>query len=131
MELVIKLYSDKPSKIGIKYPNEHSAVKAYEAIFHKNGGEVYSLKMEFVRERLTLILTSDETAERIIYMDLEYKLDQLKRLQAFVQKGADLEFVHVFSKVNILYLAKAFRSKKFIKLSSYEIIGPGNFDSAF
>lgn len=131
MELVIKLYSDKPSKIGIKYPNEHTAVKAYEAIFHKNGGEIFSLKMEFVRERLTLILISDETGERIVYMDLEYKLDQLKKLQGFVQQGADLEFVHVFSKVNTLYLAKAFRGKKFIKISSYEIVGPANFDTGF
>ncbi|PBQ33073.1 hypothetical protein CNR22_15230 [Sphingobacteriaceae bacterium] len=131
MELVIKLYSDKPSKIGIKYPNEYTAVRAYEEIFHKNGGEIFSLKIEFVKERLTLTLISDETGERVIYKELEYKLEHLKKLQAFIQEGADLEFVHVFSKVNILYLAKAFRSKKFIKLSSYEIIGPANFANGF
>lgn len=130
MELIVKLYSDKPSKIGIKYPQEYSAVRAYEEIFHKNMGEVFSLKMEMVKDRMNMTLISEETGGKIIYKDLEYKLEHLKKLQTFLNPGSDLQFVHVFSKTNTLMIAKAFRGTKFIKLTNYELIGPGNFTNS-
>ncbi len=90
-------------------------------------GDVFSLKMEPVRDKLNLLLLSEQTGERIVYKELNYKIEQLKRLEAFLRPGADLEFVHVYSKSNTLMIAKPFRSKKFIRLSGYEIIGPANF----
>jgi len=130
MELIIKLYSDKPSKIGIKYGYEYSAVKAYEELLTKNQGTAFSLKMEMVKEKLSLFLVSEQSGQHIVYKDLEYKIEQLKKLQAFIQPGADLDFVHVFSKTNTLMIARPFRSNKFIKISTYEIIGPGYFANA-
>lgn len=131
MELFIKLYSDKPSKIGIKYPQEYSAVKAYEAIFHKDAGDTFRLKMEMLRDRINLILVSDKTGVSIVYKELEYKVEQIKKLQALVKPGSDLEFVHIFPKANTLMMAKPFRTQRFIKLSQYEIVGPGYFASSW
>lgn len=123
MELLIRLYSDKPSKIGVKYTYEYLAVKAYEAIMEKNAGYVFSLSMELVRDKVNLVLSSDQTGARVLYKDLGYKHEQLKKLQTLLNPGSDLEFVHIFSKANTLMIAKPFRSQSFIKLSHYEITG--------
>lgn len=130
MELIIKLYSDKPSKIGVKYPQEYSAVRAYEEIFSKNRGEVFSLKIEMIKDRINLVLVSDQSGGRILYKELEYKMEQLKKLETYFQPGNELQFVHIFPKSNTLMIAKPFRTQKFISLSSYEIIGPANFVNA-
>jgi hypothetical protein len=127
MELLVKIYGDKPSKIGVKYPQEYSAVKAYEAIFHKDAGTLFHLKMELVKERVNLLLISEQTGISIAYQALEYKVEQIKRLQAFIKPGMELEFVHIFPKANTLMIAKPFRKPDFIKLKNYEIVGPGYF----
>lgn len=127
MELIIKLYTDKPSKIGIKFPQEYSAVRAYEDIYNKNAGDSFFVKMEMIRDKIDLVLTSELTGERISYRELDYKTDQLKKLEAFFGPGKSLEFVHIFSKTNTLMIAKPFRSRKFITLTNYEIVGPGSF----
>jgi hypothetical protein len=127
MEFVIKLYNDKPSRLGIKYLYEYQAVKAYEEIFNRNAGDVFSLRVEIIKNKVSLRLLSEQTGERILYKELDYKLEQLKRLQAFTNTGSDIQFVHVFSKANTLMIAKPFRTARFISLSSYEIIGHGSF----
>ncbi len=127
MELIVKLYSDKPSKIGVKYGQEYLAVRAYEEILRKDTGDIFTLKMEMVKDKLNLVLISEQTGERILYKDLGYKMEQLKKLQVLIQPGNDLQFVHVFSKANTLVIAKAFRGLRFIRLSNYEIISTGNF----
>jgi len=124
---MIKLYSDKPSKIAVKYGQEYQAVRAYEELLSKNEGDVFSLKMEMVKEKLNLMLICEQTGGRVLYKNLAYKMEQLKKLQTFVRPGSDLQFVHVFSKSNTLMVAKAFRSLRFIRVCNYEIIGPGNF----
>jgi hypothetical protein len=127
MEFVIKLYSDKPSRLGVKYLQEYQAVKAYEGIFNKNAGDVFSLSVEMFKNKINLRLLSEQTGERIIYKELDYRIDQLKKLQAFIHPGTALHFVHVYSKTNTLMIAKPFRTNRFITLSNYEIISPGNF----
>ena len=131
MELIIKLYNDKPSKIGVKYPQEYSAVRAYEEILSENADDIFSLKMEMIRDKINLILVSDQSGARIFYKELDFKMDHLKKLQTYFQPGSDLQFVHIFPKANTLMIAKPFRTQKFISLSSYEIIGPANFSNTF
>jgi hypothetical protein len=126
MELIVKLYSDKPSKIGIKFTHEYQAIKSYEELIGKYRNETFSLKIEPVKNKLNLQLISDQTAIRIPYKDLEYKADQVKKLLS-LDSGMPVEFVHVFSKINILYVAKPFRSQQFITITDLEMITPGNF----
>ena len=130
MELVVKLYSDKPSKIGIKYTQEYLAVRAYEDIFNKGAGDIFSLKMEMVKDKMSLTLISEETGIRILYKELDFKMEQLKKLEASLQPGTETHFVHVFSKTNTLMIAKPFRSQRFIKINACEIIGPASFSGS-
>ena len=127
MELVIKLYADKPSKIGVKYNQEYQAVKAYEELLAKNQGNEFQLKIEFVRGKISLELVCELTGSKTVYKELEYRLDQLKRLKAFIKPGNDLHFVHVFSKANTLMIARPFRKNQFASIKDYEIIGSANF----
>jgi len=127
MELIVKLYNDKPSKIGVKYPQEYSAVKAYEDIFNKKLGDVFSLKIEMLKHKINLVLISEQTGGLIFYKELDYKIEQLKKMQTLLGPASELQFVHIFSKTNTLMVAKPFRSQRFITLNNYEIIGPANF----
>ncbi|WP_317898455.1 hypothetical protein [Aurantibacillus circumpalustris] len=127
MELVIKLYKDKPSKIGIKYNYEYQAVKAYEDLITNNSRLFFRLKIERQKTKLYLELVCEQSGSKTVYKDLEYKLEHLKRLQDFIKEGSDLQFVHVFSKANTLMIAKPFRKSQFVTLTGYEIIGSENF----
>jgi hypothetical protein len=77
-----------------------------------------------VRNKVTLQLTGDLTGSKVVYKDLEFKIDQLKRLQTYHQKGMPLQFVHIYPKANTLYVAKPFRKEEFISISSVEIFNP-------
>lgn len=122
MELLVKLYSDKPSRIGIKYVYEYMAVREYEALLKDRAERAFSVKIEFYREKINLILQCDNNGAKHCYKALEFKLEQLKRLQAYYEPGMSLEFVHVFPKQNTLMVAKPFRRNDFIRISALEII---------
>lgn len=127
MELMVRIYKDKPSKIGIKYLQEYLAVKPYEEIFNKNWGDVFSVRMEMVKNKLNLILISDQSGGKIFYKELNYKIESIHKLQNFIKPGMDLEFVHIFNRQNVPLIAKPFRTAKFVKVSHYEIVGPEHF----
>src|SRR5687767_9992272 len=123
MELVIKLYSDKPSKIGIKYIYEYLAVREYEELIRKFSTGSAIMKIEFTRDhKLTLTLQSDSTGAKQEYKALEYKIDQIKRLQAYFDPNSGTEFVHIFPKSNQLLIARPFKKAEFIKVSSLDFI---------
>jgi hypothetical protein len=129
MELLIKLYDNKPSKIGIKYPHEYSAVKAYEDLLTKNAESLFLVRMEMLKNKLNLILECEQTGVKVLYKELDFKMDQLKRLQVHIKAGDALQFVHVYSKANTIIVAKPFRTSRFINVKSFEVIGPNNFEN--
>jgi hypothetical protein len=116
MQLLIKLYSDKPSRIAIQYPYEYQAQRAYEAIVANHPKQAFIAKFELIQHKMTLTLQSSETGVKIVYVGLEYKAEQLKRLKDFFQKNTELIFVHVYAKSNILYVARPFRQKVFVPI---------------
>jgi hypothetical protein len=124
MELMIKLYSDRPSRIGIKYPTEYQAIKSYEEIIKKHQGGAFSLRIELIKNKANLFLFSEQTGGRIAYKDVEYKADQLKKLEMNLASGLTLEFVHVYAQLNTLLIAKPFRKQQFVTLSNTEIVDP-------
>lgn len=125
MELMIKLYADKPSRIGIKYPKEYTAVKTYEEIISKHRNETFFLKIELAKNKVHLLLRTEQTGGKIVYKDLDYKTEQLKKLEMYMTQGAPLQFVHVYSESNNLLIAKPFRKQTFITISNLEVINPG------
>ena len=125
MELVIKLSQDKPSRIGIKYQYDYQAVRAYEAIFLKQPHGSFSVTMEIIRQNLQLTLISDESGFKLCYKELEYKVNDLKKMQ-LLQAGSPVQFVHVYPKENNFYVAKPFKKETFIPVSSIQLISPGN-----
>jgi hypothetical protein len=56
MELTIKLYNDKPPRIGIVYPNEYQGRKAYEALLDKYAGQTLNALFEPFRDKIKLTL---------------------------------------------------------------------------
>jgi hypothetical protein len=122
MELVIKLYADKPSRIGIKYTYEYLAQRAYEDIMRVESKSDFRLKFEIIRDKLQLSLISEHSGKQYQYKDLEFRLDQLGRLNAGAPSGSPLIFVHLFPKENTLFVAKAFKKNEFINVTSYTVI---------
>jgi hypothetical protein len=123
MELVVKLYTDKPSRIGIKFIYEFLAVKAYEDLIRKHGGNSYSAALELTRTGLNLKLTSLERGTTAEYKDLEFNTGQLQKLKQVYDKNMMLQFVHVYPKENRLFVAKPFRRESFVEIANIEWIG--------
>jgi hypothetical protein len=125
--LLIKLYTDRPSRIGIKYAYAFQALKPYEDLVRKYPEHTFSLKLETKPKQITLSLTSDQSGDVIRYKDLLYKPDELRKLIDAGQNVLPLEFVHLYSEANVLLIAKPFKKQHFFTLSSYEITGLNDF----
>jgi hypothetical protein len=84
--------------------------------------------MELIRYKINLELVCEQTGAKTVYKQLDYKLEQVKRLKAFIKPNTDLDFVHIFSKANTMMIAKPFRTRTFVTIKDYEIIGSENFN---
>jgi hypothetical protein len=122
-QLLIKLYQDKPSRIGIKYTYEFQALKPYEELVRKYPGHTFTLKLEPKNDRITLTFASEQNGERIIYKDLAYKKEQVLKLIQIGHNALPMEFVHIYSEANVMLIAKPFKKQSFFSISAYEIIG--------
>ena len=122
MELVVKIYGDKPSRIGVKYVYDYQAQRSYEDLVKKSGTGDHTLTLEPVRDRMTMVLISHDTGVKTVYKDLEFKMEQVNRLRQYFSPSASLLFVHVFPKNNTLMVAKPFRKENFLKVTNFELI---------
>lgn len=128
MQLVIKLNKDKTSRLGIKYPQEYLAVKAYESLITTYGQTAFNLKIELRGKQLDLTLVPAMGGKSLVYKSLDYDLSQIQKLQAFGASVIPLEFVHIYSKSNALVIAKPFKTQRFISICAFEMIGSHVFD---
>jgi hypothetical protein len=128
-ELIIKIYQDKPSRIGILYGSEYIAGKEYATLISNYLGEHFRARLEVVKDRITLILVSDQSNGKVVYKNLRYKGDQLKKLQAFVKADSEIQFVHIYPVENNLLIAKPNLSKpmEFVSIHQYEIVIDGEY----
>jgi hypothetical protein len=122
MDFIVKLYQDKPSKIGITYPREYQAVQTYEALYRTETDVRFFLNIEIKKLQLQLTLISEESGVRTVYKELDYKAEQLKKLQEFSFQNKILEFVHIYSKANTFMVAKPFRTARFIRICGIDFI---------
>jgi hypothetical protein len=118
VELVIKLYADKASGLAIKYDTEYKAQKAYEELLLLLGGGPLAIVFELKSGSLELQLLSLNNGKSITHAHVDYKPEQLKRLQSMYKPGFLLNYLHVFSKQNIYYVAKPNRLPNFMKIDS-------------
>lgn len=123
MNLMLKLYHDKPSKIAVHYNYEHQAQRAYEDLLTKHAGLKTKIKIELLHHKITLCLESVESGFKMYYKDLDYRSSQILQLKAYYEAGSALNFVHVFSKQNTLFVAKPFYKPNFLSVESIELIG--------
>lgn len=126
-QLLIKLYKDKPSRIGIKYAYEFQALKPYEELMSKYPQHSFSLKLEPKAKQISLSLQSDQSGDVIRYKDLLYKPEELRKLIDAGKSALPMEFVHIYSAANVLLIARPFKQAHFFTVSSYEIIGLNDF----
>ena len=122
MELFLKFYTDKPSRIGIKYTYEFQATKAYEDLVRLLGGSELSALIELNKERITLVLTSRFNGKQFRYQALEFKARELRKLRE-LGEGHRYEFVHIYANHNTLMVAKPFRQAKFLMINEIGLRG--------
>lgn len=113
-------------RIGVKYLNEYQAIKSYEEVLSGQEENSYSLMIEFVMEKLNLSLVSDATGKKTYYKNVSYSIEQMKKIIIGVDQSRKFQFLHTYSKSNVLTIAKPFNSQFFISLSKIEIIEPIN-----
>lgn len=123
MEMLIKLYTDQTPRIGIIYPSEYQAIKMYEQLIEKHLGETFHLSIEIIKGLITLKLRSIDGSGVIIYKDLEFKAEQLKRLETYCTSDISMELIHIFNRSNGMVIPKI-RQKvpEFLKIKGYEIV---------
>lgn len=123
MQVLIKLYTDKPPRIGIIYPSQYQAAKSYEEVIGKYRDETFHASMELVKGNITLRLKSVNGGAFLVYKDLEFKVEQLKRLQVFCKSDTTMEFVHVYKNATGMFIPKI-RNKtpELLKISGYEVV---------
>jgi len=126
VELMVKLQLEGYSRIGLKYAQEYQAVKSYEELISKQEGNAFSLEIELVKDKLNMSLISDNTGIRTNYKDVLYSPEQIKKIVIGKDLSKDFQFLHTYSKNNMLMVAKPFRSQTFIVLSKIEITNPVN-----
>ena len=126
MELLMKFYREKSSRIAVKFLYEHAAKQAYESLLDQLGEEHCTLKLELLKNRVCLTLINVGTGRKVEYKSLEYKSEQLRNLQKYSSEFRQLIFVHVYSKSNTLLVAKPFHKEKFIVITDYEILNLEN-----
>lgn len=127
MELIIKIYQDKPSRIGIKYQYQHQAVKAYEELIRKYPGETLKLRIEIVKCKMNLTFQSNESGVKIYYKALEFGLPQLTKIKALMNSGMPIEFVHIYMERNSPFIAKPFKKQTFFSNNNIEILSQENY----
>jgi hypothetical protein len=126
MQLVLKFYDDKPTRIGIRFIYEFLALKPYENLIKEHGSENYSITLEPVRGLMNLVLKSENDGAKTEYKELEFKADQVQRLRMMYSSKVQLQFVHVYPKENKLFVAKPFRQERFINVTKVSFVGMGD-----
>ena len=121
MEFIFKM--NRSPRIGIKYTYDFQAVRAYEALFGKHGAVEYDLRLEPRQEGLKIALISADSGFTVQYPLLAYKITELQQFQR-IPPGAVLQFVHVYPRAGILYVARPFKQKLYVSIRSFEIIVP-------
>ncbi len=122
MELFLKFYTDKPSRIGVKYTYEFQAVRAYEDLVRATRDSPLTALLELSKGRINLVLTSDFNGKQIQYKSLEFKNPELQKLR--MQNPAEpFLFVHIFPQHNTLLLAKPFRQARFLSIRKITLRG--------
>lgn len=130
MELIIKLYKDKTSRLGIKYAQEYQAVKVYEELINAYGQAAFKLRIELHHQKADLTLVPEQGGKSFSYKAVDYDVSQLQKLQTYITQAMPLEFLHVFSKSNALVVAKPFRSQRFVTIAQIEILGAQVYNGA-
>jgi hypothetical protein len=129
MQLLIKLYNDKTPRLGIVYPTEYQASKSFMTLLDQHPSEHFKARIELVNNLANLTLSSVNGSATIVYKQLEFKYDQLNRLQAFIKPQGIFEFYHLYWKENSLFIAKVrFKNPAPIIVSSYEIVTAEGFN---
>ena len=123
MQMLLKLYTDQTPRIGIIYPSEYHAIKNYEQLIEKHLDETFHLSIEIVKGLITLKLRSINGSGTIVYKDLTFKADQIKRLRAFCKTDISMELIHIYNKSNAMVIPRIRRrAPELLKIKGYEIV---------
>jgi hypothetical protein len=127
MELLLKTYTDQPSRLGITYKYEYLARQAYEELIRRHRGDSFVLQVEPLKGKINVTLLSEQSGKKIPYPELYYKPDVLTRLESLSGLHMNLLFVHLYKEGNLLLVAKPFKKQEFFSITGCRIIGTGTF----
>lgn len=123
MDLLLKTYSDKASRLGVTYKYEYLARQAYEQLVRSHPGHSFSLQAEPLRGKINLTLVSEQSGKKILYPEVYYKPELLQRLEQLSGAHMNLLFVHLYQEGNVLLVAKPFKKQEFFPITGCRIIG--------
>ncbi len=127
MELLLKTYSDKPSRLGVRYTYGFQAVKAYEELVRNYRGQEFAITLEPMKGCINLVLEAVQSGKKIPYKNLDYRPELLKKLESLNNASLALQFVHLYSETGAVFIAKPFKKTEFFSLTHYQIIGAQNY----
>jgi hypothetical protein len=128
MQLVVKLYKDKPHRLGIIYPSEYQAGKSYEAVLEKKEQGPFHAYIELLKGKATLKLKTVQGDPVMLYKDLEFKAEQLKRIQAHEGPVPLMHFAHVYKKENQMMVPKVrFKNPELLEITYFEVMFPDGY----
>src|SRR4051812_44073695 len=122
MELAVKIYPDKPSRLGLLYTYEYQAVKAYEDLLRGNANESLHAMIEIRKGKAILTLTSGHTGKKTVYKDIEFRQPQIDKIRNFYKDGMPMFFVHIFTRANQFLIAKPFHRAEFLPVTAIELM---------
>ena len=108
--------------MGILYPFEFQAVRAYEQLLLRCRNQKLNLQIEIKPTGLLLAVRSDFNAQLTLYRNIQFKPDHIIKIQRYLTGQAPAEFVHVFTRSNKLLIAKPFNKPELLPINEIECI---------
>ena len=108
--------------MGILYPFEFQAVRAYEQLLLRCRNQKLNLKIEIKPTGLLLAVRSDFNAQLTLYRNIQFKPDHIIKIQRYLTGQTPAEFVHVFTRSNKLLIAKPFNKPELLPINEIECI---------
>lgn len=120
MELVIKLYSEKASGVGIKFNSEYAARKSYEDLINLLGDGTLDITFEFNKQAIEMVVRNSDKVVVLTHQALSFKADQLKRLMNWYTPGSEINYLHIYAKKNVLYVARPQRQNLVLRIAAIQ-----------
>lgn len=97
-------------------------MRAYEQLLLRCRNQQLNLKIEIKPSGLLIAVRSDFNAQLTLYREIQYKPEQILKMQRYLTGQVPVEFVHVFTRSNKQLIAKPFNKAELLPINAIEWI---------